>query len=369
MRKPAGLKRRGSVWHIKKVVKAAGRKQRLQETTGCTEIEEAIAVLNRRITETEEELRSGPKIVERTFDEGAAEYTLELERMGKDTSRNELDLDRVSPWIGELPLSHVHQQTLKPWEESVRGKLSSGSVQRVYRVVVAVLNYSARVLRDGNRPWLAQAVPKITPPDWGDKVRPYRLTWEEQDKLLTSCGPQLMPPVLFAVSTGAREQEICCLRWDWAVSSPELPKWAVWWIPPAVRKGSSKVAASDQDGRYLIANATARSVIEGQEGRHEELVFPSSRGNQILRWNNGPWRRALRKAGISCRFHDLRHTFGERMGAAGVPWEYRKVLLGHRIQDVTAHYSQVGLVRLVEMADRVTRESAPSLRPVLRKVG
>ncbi len=55
------------------------------------------------------------------------------------------------------------------------------------------------------------------------------------------------------------------------------------------------------------------------------------------------------------------------MASAGVPWEYRKVLLDHTIKDITAHYSAPGLVKLVEMADLVTRENSPSLRPVVVK--
>jgi integrase len=369
MQKPTGLKKRGQVWHIKKIVQIGQRKIAIQESTGCRTLEEAAQILQRRIKEAEEEIRHGPTMAERTFDQAAVEYVLHIERRGKNPERAVRDLDKISPWIGSLPLSHVHQQTLCAFEDDCRGKLASGTVARVYRTVVAVLNHASRVLRDGNRPWLIHAVPKITAPDWRDKRQPYRLTWDDQDRLLQHCGEQLMPPVLFALATGAREQEVCALRWEWAVSSPDLPKWSVWWIPPIVRKGSAKSAASEQEGRYLIANATARSVIEGQKGTHKDLVFPGRHGRQVQRWNNSAWRLALKKARIVCRFHDLRHTFGERLGVAGVPWEYRKILLGHRIADITSHYSAPGLVRLVAMADRVTREKTPSLRPVIRAAG
>ena len=38
------------------------------------------------------------------------------------------------------------------------------------------------------------------------------------------------------------------------------------------------------------------------------------------------------------RVHDLKHTMGRRLRAAGVPLETRKVLLGHRNGDITSHY-------------------------------
>ncbi len=68
--------------------------------------------------------------------------------------------------------------------------------------------------------------------------------------------------------------------------------------------------------------------------------------------------------GVKRGIHNLRHTFGERMDAAGVPWEAKKALLGHEIGDVTAIYSQPGLARLLEWAEKITRNSTPVLRPV-----
>ena len=51
--------------------------------------------------------------------------------------------------------------------------------------------------------------------------------------------------------------------------------------------------------------------------------------------------------------HDLKHTFGRRLRAAGVPLETRKVLLGHRNGDITTHYSAPELQELLEAANRV----------------
>ncbi|MBC8087836.1 MAG: hypothetical protein H7Z40_11270 [Phycisphaerae bacterium] len=46
--------------------------------------------------------------------------------------------------------------------------------------------------------------------------------------------------------------------------------------------------------------------------------------------NNNGWQRARRRAGLrSVRIHDLRHTFGCRLRAAGVSAEDREALLGH----------------------------------------
>ena len=47
------------------------------------------------------------------------------------------------------------------------------------------------------------------------------------------------------------------------------------------------------------------------------------------------------------RVHDLKHTFGRRLRAAGVPLETRKVLLGHRNGDITSHYSAPVIAELL----------------------
>jgi len=41
--------------------------------------------------------------------------------------------------------------------------------------------------------------------------------------------------------------------------------------------------------------------------------------------------------------HDLKHTFGRRLRAAGVTLEDRKALLGHKNGSITSHYSAVEL--------------------------
>jgi len=52
--------------------------------------------------------------------------------------------------------------------------------------------------------------------------------------------------------------------------------------------------------------------------------------------------------------HDLKHTCGRRLRAAGVPLETRKALLGHKNGDITTHYSAVEINELVEATERIT---------------
>jgi integrase len=60
------------------------------------------------------------------------------------------------------------------------------------------------------------------------------------------------------------------------------------------------------------------------------------------------------KAGLPhVRVHDLKHTLGRRLRAAGVSFEDRQDLLGHRSGRITTHYSAAELSKLLEAANRV----------------
>jgi integrase len=53
------------------------------------------------------------------------------------------------------------------------------------------------------------------------------------------------------------------------------------------------------------------------------------------------------------RVHDLKHTFGRRLRAAGVSFEDRQDLLGHKSGRITTHYSAAELANLIAAAEKV----------------
>ena len=56
------------------------------------------------------------------------------------------------------------------------------------------------------------------------------------------------------------------------------------------------------------------------------------------------------------RVHDMKHTYGRRLRASGVPLETRRALLGHKNGDITTHYSAPELKELMEASERVCFE-------------
>ncbi len=68
------------------------------------------------------------------------------------------------------------------------------------------------------------------------------------------------------------------------------------------------------------------------------------------------------------RVHDLRHTFGRRVRAAGWSNEDRKDLLGRKNGDITTHYSRVEIDHLREVVESITRKISYN-SPTLKVVG
>lgn len=149
---------------------------------------------------------------------------------------------------------------------------------------------------------------------------------------------------LFAVNTGCRDSEVCGLRWEWEVAVPELDNF-IFVLP--------RCEVKNGDERMVVLNRTARSVVDRRRGKHPSHVF-AFENRPIQRMLNTGWKRARTAIGLpQLRVHDLKHTFGRRLRAAGVGFEDRQDLLGHRSARVTTHYSAAELSRLIEAAERV----------------
>jgi integrase len=157
---------------------------------------------------------------------------------------------------------------------------------------------------------------------------------------------------LYKVNTGCREQEVCQLRWDWEVKVPELNT-SVFVLP-----SNDQFETKNSQERIVVLNSIARRVVDEQRGKHREFVF-TYKGSHLYNMLNSAWRRARDRAKLpGSRVHDLRHTFGHRLRAAGVSFEDRQDLLGHKSERITTHYSAPDVARLIEAAEKVCERRA-----------
>ncbi len=263
------------------------------------------------------------------------------------------------PVIGDLPLRQIHDGTLAPYVSKLlaKGRIKK-TVNNGLEVVRRILNLAARKWRDEyGLTWL-ETPPILSMLEVDDSRLPYPLSWEEQEFLLKALPAHLAPMALYKVNTGCREQEVAQLRWDWEIAVPELDT-SVFIIPRQIVKNKQE--------RLVVLNDVASSVIDSQRGKHPERVF-TFRGRPFDKLYNSAWKSARIRAADAftktqgtpatwgfahLSVHDLKHTFGRRLRAAGVPFETRKVLLGHKNGDITSHYSTPEIGELLEAANRV----------------
>jgi integrase len=254
-------------------------------------------------------------------------------------------LKGILPWIARLPIDQVHMGTLQPWLGSRRRNgVSAGTINHGLQVIRRILNLASSDWIDENGLTWLHAAPTIRMLPNQDKRKPYPLDWEEQTKLFQLLPKHLVDMALFAVNTGCRDSEICGLRWDWEVKVATLNT-SVFLIPADRVK--------NREERLVVLNRFAKSVVDENRGKGSAHVF-GWRGEPIKRMNNSAWRNARDRAGLPhVRVHDLKHTFGRRLRAAGVSFEDRQDLLGHRSSRITTHYSAVDLSRLIEASNLV----------------
>lgn len=69
--------------------------------------------------------------------------------------------------------------------------------------------------------------------------------------------------------------------------------------------------------------------------------------------NLQPFITARKRVGLTVRVHDLKHTFGRRLRAAGVSFEDRQDLLGHKSGRITTHYSAAEIGSLIAAANKI----------------
>ncbi|HHT9167039.1 MULTISPECIES: tyrosine-type recombinase/integrase [Legionella] len=335
-----GLQKRGSVWCIDK--KVFGR--RLCESTGTDNLEEAEKYLARRLEEIRLATVYGVR-PKRTFKEAATKFLMENQHK-RSISDDAGRLREVVKYIGDLPIEAIHIGSLQSFIEGRRkDEVSTRTINHGLMIVRRILNLAASEWMDEfGLTWLNSA-PKIKLLPEPDLRKPYPLSWDEQHKLFQQLPEHLKNMALFAVNTGCRDREICELRWDWEIQIPELSHIIVFIVPGELVKNGEE--------RLIVCNETVREVIDGERGKHPTHVF-SFKGRPLSRMLSTGWRQAREKAKLpEVRVHDLKHTFGRRLRAAGVSFEDRQDLLGHRSGRITTHYSSAELQSLYQAANKV----------------
>jgi integrase len=147
---------------------------------------------------------------------------------------------------------------------------------------------------------------------------------------------------LTASMTGCRQGELLALRWrdiDWTAQRVRVRQNLVRGAfgTPKTKRASRSVPLADR-----VAGELDRHFQRSRYQGDDDLVFchPVTGDPLDASWVRRRFKDALAAAGVRpVRFHDLRHTFGTRMAAAGVPMRTLQEWLGHRDFATTMIYA------------------------------
>jgi len=253
----------------------------------------------------------------------------------------------LKPHFGSLLLQDITPATISRYR-TIRRKEGAGP--RSINIEVGLI----RMVMIKHRCWHDRIGPDIRmlrePEDVGRA-----LSEDEEYRLLTaakkSASRSLYPAVLLSIHTGIRNQELRLLRWR-----------QIDLLREEISVGKSKTAGGE--GRVIPLSQTALDCVKEWRSRFsdakpEHFVFPSERyglhgkkgtfGDEVKVYDFDPakpiaswksaWTTCRKNAGVTCRWHDLRHTFVSLCAENGVPDATLMAISGHLSRKMLERYS------------------------------
>jgi|tagenome__1003787_1003787.scaffolds.fasta_scaffold20958641_2 integrase len=275
----------------------------------------------------------------------------------------------LAPYFGDRPLARIEPKDVEAFIASCRR--NGQSVKSTLNYVGLLHSVFEHAVRRG---WVAtnpcKRVEKPKPVDADADVR--FLDGAELDALLVAVPADDVGRVervlyLTAAMTGMRQGELLALRWgdvDWAARRIRVRRNLVRgeFGTPKSKRSSRSVPLADVVGGELdrLFQATLYQRDVDLVFCHPHTGRPLDRSRVVKRF-----KAALRRAGVrEVRFHDLRHTFGTRMAAAGVPMRTLQEWMGHRDFKTTLIYADyMPAEREADLVDRAFARTGPDRGP------
>jgi integrase len=280
----------------------------------------------------------------------------------------------LDPQLGDRALDAITPEDV---EDLMRAMTAAKVGAKSIRNYVGTLSALFRFAMHPRRRWAtSNPVEAVDLPPAGTTTEIQYLTVHEVEALASAAVEgehQALDRALYltAAMTGLRQGELIALRWsdiDWSAQRVRVRRSYV--------LGAFDTPKSRRSVRSVpMSMRVARELDEWQQatwwGTDDALVFAEPASGDVLRRGAlmRRYRRALKAAKLepTRRFHDLRHTFGTAMAAAGVPVRTLQEWMGHRDLQTTLIYADyVPNAGEAAMVDRAfNRESGRQLESAL----
>jgi integrase len=333
--------------------------KRFQESTGATSKTVAKEYEKRRKAEMERAAAGLPTEQKATRIRTVAEVTKAYLNGYKLTHRPSsvdfatLRLGTVDKHLGTTVLSDLTEERMRDY---IRQRQADGASGRTINMELGELS------RAIGRTWreLWPRVKKLEErKDVGRAISP-----AEQGKLLDVAATLRSPVVRTAIPllmlTGLRSGEALSLRWR----QVSLFERTITVGRAKTSSGTGRVIPINDDLAVVLASHRAWFVERFGEPQLDHCLFPfgspqpTEPEKPVTDISSG-WDLVRSLSGVSCRLHDLRHTFCTRLAEAGVPESTMLALMGHMSRAMLERYSHI------RMAAKREALAAITLRPVI----
>lgn len=164
----------------------------------------------------------------------------------------------------------------------------------------------------------------------------------EKKDLKAMRSKMIKPAIALAVNATLRDSEVRNLIWE-----------RIDFLKGIITVGRSKTAAGT--GRTIPINSELRAILEGYRAWYEANIGPATPKSYAFpfgknrQWDPSrpistfktAWENVREKAGVSCRFHDLRHTAITNLCESGASEETIRSIAGHVSHRMLQHYAHI----------------------------
>lgn len=247
------------------------------------------------------------------------------------------------PQFGDRPLDRIDVRAV---ERFIASERRDGRAPKSIRNYLGVLHSIFELAIE--KGWAREnPVKRAAKPEGEGNPEIRFLTIEEVEALLLAVPDDVLGSIegtlyLMAAMTGLRQGELLGLRWsdvDWLAGKVRVRRAYVRgeYGTTKSRRGFRAVPLADRVGAELeaLSRRSAFTTDDDLVFGHPQTGTPLDRSKVRKRF-----KAAVKSAGVrDVRFHDLRHTFGTRMAAVGVPMRTVQEWMGHADFKTTLIYA------------------------------
>lgn len=274
--------------------------------------EEAVLYLQSKVTEIFDRKHNTKRLSQIRFDKFASLYLNDYAKTNKRSWKtDEYRLKAMLPYFGRYELQMITSRDIERFRAE---RIKAGNTQSTTNRSLTLLKKMLNLAIDWG--YLKEnPVTKVKMFPEYDVLKEKVLTKEEEQRLLAASPDHLRAIIILALNTGMRRGEILKLRWE----DIDLKNRTI-----TLRKTKSGRT------RTVPINDQVFELLNGMKCKVDN-VFPYT-------YIQTAFENSRRRAGLSVRFHDLRHTFASRLVANGVDIVTVQKLLGHQNITTTERY-------------------------------